>query len=206
MYSYHSKYYFGFDYDFSHDNFNQVNNVIPPDTIYLKWANWGGTRSYSLWFFTDYTFYKRWELSIFLNGGYFDRSIYDSASRGAREHNVQSTLSLNNTIRNVFAKNLNLVANISLNSPAQFGLWKQDAGYRIDLGGNYTFKKPGISLTFMLNDLTKYTDRHQYIANTTAVQSTRVLNNNDQRLFYISVTKSLWKPEDKNAAKTRDRQ
>jgi hypothetical protein len=192
MHGISNKYYWGLNYTFSKNEISQVNTVLPPDTLLIQWKNWGNSYAYNAWFFTSQNMTREWEMSVSLNGSYYKRTIRETADEGETHvYNTQAYLSINNTLRNIFLDGLNFLGNVSGSTPSRFGVWKQGASYRIDIGSSYSIKKLGLQVSVMFNDITKYADRHLVLENITKEQLTSVINNNDQRSFYLSIAKSF---------------
>lgn len=192
MHGISNKYYWGLNYSYSKNEISQVNTVLPPDTLLIQWENWGNTYAYNAWFFTSQNITNKWGMSVSLNGSYYKRTIRETADNGKTDvYNTQAYLSINNTFRNIFIDGLNFLGNVSGSTPSRFGVWKQGATYRIDIGSSYSIKKLGLQISVMFNDITKYADRNLTLENITKEQATRVINNNDQRSFYISVARSF---------------
>lgn len=192
MHAINNTYYWGLNYTFSKNEISQVNTVIPSDTLLIEWKNWGNYNAYNAWFFTSQKMTKKWEMTISLNGSYYKRIIRNFDGQGQTHvYNAQAYLGINNTMQSVLVEGLNFLGNINFSTPGRFGVWKQDASYRIDLGSSYRIKKLGLQVSLMINDVTKYADRHQELQNITKQQFTRVINNNDQRSVYISIAKSF---------------
>ncbi len=194
MYSYKQAYYFGLSYSVARQLYTQGNEIIPPDTLLIRWRNWGNIKQYNFWTFTQKNVIKnKWSLSFNSNLGFYSRNFNnDQVKVIDKTDNWQLYLTLNNNFSNILAKGINLYCNFSFNTPGRFGYWEETvSSWRIDAGGGYGIPRTGLRIAVSASDLLKYADRHVFINNKTDAQITTVLNNNDRRSIRISLSKSF---------------
>lgn len=194
MYSFRDKYYFGATYSVANNQFTQANSIINPDTLLVKWKNWGDVKQFNFWIFTQRNIIKnKWSLIFNSNLGYYGRSFDNDAIQIAENpNNWQLFLTLNNSFTNIFSSKFRMYVNLSYRTPGRFGYWRDNSGsWRVDFGGNYSIPKAGIRLSLAVNDLFKFADRNVYQINKTDMQATSVLTNNDRRSIRFTISKSF---------------
>lgn len=194
MYSFKDKYYFGATYSVANNQFTQANTIIDPDTLLVKWNNWGDVKQFNFWIFTQRNVVKnKWSLIFNSNLGYYGRSFDNQAIRVVENpNNWQLFLTLNNSFTNIFSPKIRMYLNLSYRTPGRFGYWRDNTGsWRVDLGGNYSIPKAGMRLSLAVNDLFKFADRNVFQINKTDLQATSVLTNNDRRSIRFTISKSF---------------
>lgn len=192
-YSYKQQYFFGLNYTISNRLFTQQNEVLLPDTLLIKWQNWGDQKQYTFWFYTGKDVIKsKWSSSLYSSLSYNQRLLEEVyRTSGKYSNNYEFTAMINNSFSNIFSKKLKMYFNFNFSTPSQFGLWRDQNNFRADAGASYSLVKWKAKIALAFNDIFKYADRNVYNTNNTATQYTRVLSNNDSRSVRITFTKSF---------------
>jgi hypothetical protein len=203
MYGYKERHYFGLNYTVNRRLFSQVNEVLAPDTIVVKWQNWGNQQQYSAWYYFYKEFFKRkWAATFSAVYSYNARQVSDKIQNVTSNlNNNQFYLNFNNSFSNIISPLLKMYLNTTFSLPQRFGLWTQENTFRLDFGASWSFKNGGWRLGLAINDIFKYNDRRAYMENITGNQQTRALTNNDSRSIRLTVTK----PFGKTSAKSFDK-
>ena len=204
MYAYNKSYYFGLTHSRYNRLFTQLNQVFNQDTLLVKWENWGKQQQYNFWFFTSKNLFKEHLNVVFnTNLGYYKRYFDQMTTNSSpMSDNYQLTITLNQTLSNLWDKNLRMALNTSFYTPSRYGLWADTkSSFRLDFVSSYNFPKQNLRLSLMFNDILKYNDRNVYTVNATDLQRTSVLNNNDSRSVRFSVSKSFGNIKTRNLQK-----
>jgi hypothetical protein len=194
MYSYKQTYYTGITYSVARRLYTQINSVINPDTLLIRWGNWGDIAQFNFWTFTQRDIIKnKWSVSFNSNIGLYDRKFNrDSARIAGSQDNWQLYLTVNNNFSNIISPNLRLYCNFNYNTPGRFGYWRDNRStWRIDAGGSCSVPKTGVRIGLSVNDILKFADKNLYLVNATTNQATSVLSNNDRRGIRIWISKSF---------------